>query len=197
VVGANIGTAINPVIEGGRAGDPASRRLPVGNLVNRAAGGLLVLPFLPPIAHWLLEFEPNPSRMAADFHLLFNLGLAALFLWPLDGLAWLLPRLMPARPEPADPARPLYLDASALDAPHVALACAARETLHVGDIVESMLRQTMAALLTDDRKLVAQIARMDDAVDQLTEAVKLYVTKITRQSLDEADGRRAMDIIAF
>src|SRR5262249_6608952 len=28
VVGANIGTAINPVIEGGTAGDPASRRLP-------------------------------------------------------------------------------------------------------------------------------------------------------------------------
>ncbi|HTO81970.1 MAG TPA: Na/Pi cotransporter family protein [Methylomirabilota bacterium] len=197
VVGANIGTAINPVIEGGRAGDPASRRLPVGNLVNRTAGGLLVLPFLQPIATWLLEFEPNLSRMVADFHLLFNLGLAALLLWPLDGLAWLLTRLMPARPEPDDPARPLYLDAAVLDAPHVALACAARETLHVGDIVESMLRQTMTALLTDDRKLVAQIARMDDAVDQLTEAVKLYVTKITRQSLDEADGRRAMDIISF
>src|SRR5215813_13555080 len=98
VVGANIATAINPVIEGGRGGDPASRRLPVGNLVSRAAGGLLVLPFLQPIATWLLEFEPNLSRMVADFHLLFNLGLAAVLLWPLDGLAWLLTRLMPARP---------------------------------------------------------------------------------------------------
>jgi phosphate:Na+ symporter len=31
----------------------------------------------------------------------------------------------------------------------------------------------------------------------LHEAIKLYVTQITRESLDESDGRRAMEIIAF
>ena len=38
---------------------------------------------------------------------------------------------------------------------------------------------------------------MDNAVDRLDEAIKLYVTKITRESLDERDGRRAMEIISF
>jgi phosphate:Na+ symporter len=38
---------------------------------------------------------------------------------------------------------------------------------------------------------------MDDAVDKLDEAVKLYVTKLTRESLSEADGHRAMEIISF
>ena len=38
---------------------------------------------------------------------------------------------------------------------------------------------------------------MDDAVDRLDEAVKLYVTKITRESLGERDGQRAMEIISF
>jgi phosphate:Na+ symporter len=38
---------------------------------------------------------------------------------------------------------------------------------------------------------------MDDAVDRLDEAVKLYVTKISRESLDAADGQRAMEIISF
>ena len=79
----------------------------------------------------------------------------------------------------------------------MALACAARETLHIGDIVETMLRQTMTALMTDDRKLVAEICRMDNAVDRLDEAVKLYVTKLTRESLDEREGHRAMEIISF
>ena len=60
-----------------------------------------------------------------------------------------------------------------------------------------MLRQTMTALLTDDRKLVAEICRMDDAVDRLDEAVKLYVTKLTRESLSQSDGKRAMEIISF
>ena len=79
----------------------------------------------------------------------------------------------------------------------MALTCAARETLHMGDIVEAMLRQSMTALLTDDRKLVGEIERMDNAVDRLHEAIKLYVTEVTREALDADDSRRAMEIIAF
>jgi phosphate:Na+ symporter len=51
--------------------------------------------------------------------------------------------------------------------------------------------------MTDDRKLVAEVSRMDNAVDRLDEAIKLYVTRVTRESLDERDGRRAMEIISF
>ena len=47
----------------------------------------------------------------------------------------------------------------------------------MGDIVESMLRRTMTAFLTNDRKLVAEIEQMDDWVDKLHEAVKRYVTR--------------------
>jgi phosphate:Na+ symporter len=38
---------------------------------------------------------------------------------------------------------------------------------------------------------------MDNIVDRLNEAIKLYVTKVTRESLDDVDGSRAMEIIAF
>ena len=38
VLGANPGSAINPIFEGGRRNDPASYRLPVGNLINRLVG---------------------------------------------------------------------------------------------------------------------------------------------------------------
>jgi phosphate:Na+ symporter len=38
---------------------------------------------------------------------------------------------------------------------------------------------------------------MDNVVDRLDEAIKLYVTKLTRGSLDEREGRRAMEIISF
>ena len=55
----------------------------------------------------------------------------------------------------------------------------------------------MTALMTNDRKLAAEVSRMDNIVDRLDEAIKLYVTKVTRESLDDRDGRRAMEIIAF
>jgi phosphate:Na+ symporter len=197
ILGANLGSAINPLIEGSHSDNPASRRLPIGNLVNRVVGCALVVPFVNPIAEVFTRFEPNPSRMAADFHTVFNLVLALIFFLPLGGLASLLRRFLPDRPQPTDLSTPLYLDESALASPSVALACAARETLHIGDIVESMLRKTMEALRTDNRELIAEICTMDDAVDKLDEAVKLYVTKVTRESLGERDAQRAMEIISF
>ena len=197
ILGANLGSAINPLVEGTQSDNPASQRLPIGNLLNRLVGCLVVLPFLGPITAALAQIEPNPSRMAADFHTAFNVALAIVFILPLRGLAALLTRLLPERPTPNDPSTPLYLDETALATPSVALVCAARETLHIGDIVGTMVRQAHIALMTDDRKLVAEICRMDDAVDALDEAVKLYVTKVTRESLGERDGRRAMEIISF
>src|SRR5277367_3841338 len=43
VLGANLGTAINPVLEGGTGDDPSARRLPLGNLINRAIGVVVAL----------------------------------------------------------------------------------------------------------------------------------------------------------
>ena len=197
VLGANLGSAINPVFEAGGSRDPMAQRLPVGNLLNRLVGCALVLPFIQPIAGLMASIDLNPARQAADFHTIFNVALAALFMLPLNQLAGLLIRLLPERKKASDPSTPLYLDSSALATPTIALTCAAREVMHMGDIVESMLRQTMTAFMTDDRRLVSEIERMDNAVDRLHEAIKLYVTEITRESLDGQNGQRAMEIIAF
>jgi phosphate:Na+ symporter len=197
VLGANLGSAINPLFEGARRDNPASYRLPLGNLVNRLVGIMLVAPFLHPIAGLLQVWQPDLAKATAMFHIAFNAATALLFIGLLDGMARLLEALLPNRLQETDPSRPRYLDESALETPSLALADAARETLHMGDHVEIMLRQVMAAMMTNDRALVDQVSRMDNAVDGLDEAIKLYVTKLTRGSLDEREGHRAMEIISF
>jgi phosphate:Na+ symporter len=197
ILGANLGSAVNPVLEGGSTNNLATRRVPMGNLLNRVVGCVIILPFLDPIARELSLLDPNPARMGADFHLAFNLALAALFIFPLGSVAKLLEKLLPEQERHADPATPLYLDPSALETPALALACATRETLHMGDIVETMLQRAMTALMTNDRKLVEEVSRIDDIVDRLHEAIKLYVVKVTRDSLDDHEGRRAMEIVTF
>jgi phosphate:Na+ symporter len=197
VLGANLGSAINPVLEGGRRGDAASYRLPVGNLLNRLVGVVLVAPFLHPIAEGLVALQPDMAKMTAAFHVAFNVGLALVFIGLLDPLAWLLLKVLPARARKTDPRAPRYLEEGALETPSLALADAARETLHMADVVETMLRQVMTALMTNDRALASEVSRMDNIVDRLDEAIKLYVTKLTRGSLDEREGRRAMEIISF
>jgi phosphate:Na+ symporter len=197
VLGANLGSAINPLIETGIRGDPASRRLPVGNLLNRLIGVLIALPLLPPIARELSAFQPDAAKMTAEFHLLFNVALAAIFIGLLDPIAALLVRVLPERKQTADASVPRYLDEAALENPPLALANAARETLRMGDTVEVMLRDVMTAMMNNDRALVSNVSRLDNVVDRLNEAIKLYITKLTRDALDEREGRRAMEIVSF
>jgi phosphate:Na+ symporter len=197
VLGANLGSAINPVLEGAKRDNPASYRLPLGNLANRLVGVLLVLPFLHPIAAHLQDFQYDLAKLTASFHIAFNVATALIFIGLLDSMAELLKWLLPDRVREADPEQPRHLDESALETPSLALTDAARETLRVGDMVETMLRKVMTAIMTNDRSLVDQVSRMDNAVDALAEAIKLYLTKLTRDSLDEREGRRAMEIISF
>jgi phosphate:Na+ symporter len=182
VLGSNLGSAINPVVEGGRRDDPASYRLPVGNLLNRLVGIALFAPFLQPIASFFQAVQPDMAKMTAEFHVAFNVVLAVVFIGLLDPLAWLLERVFPARKLSADPSAPRYLDENLLETPSLALADASRETLRMGDAVEVMLQRVMIALMTN-RALVSEVSRMDNTVDRLDEAIKLYVTKLTRGSL--------------
>ncbi|WP_079416618.1 Na/Pi cotransporter family protein [Thiomonas intermedia] len=197
VLGANLGSALNPLLEVGDGGNLAKRRVPVANLVNRVVGCVLVLPFVHLIGKTLLALEPNPVRMVADFHTGFNVALALLFILPLPWMARLLERLLPESKPQDDVGTPLYLDDSLVEMPSVALANAARETLHMGDIVETMLRQGTQALLAGDRKLADAVAQLDDAVDKLHEAIKLHLVRITQESLDDVESRRAMEIMTL
>jgi phosphate:Na+ symporter len=60
-----------------------------------------------------------------------------------------------------------------------------------------MLRNTIEVLASDDARLAREIEARDDVVDRLYEAVKLYVTAVTGQELDEPESRRAVEILTF
>src|ERR1700751_1522422 len=57
VLGANLGSAINPVFEGTKRDNPASYRLPLGNLINRIVGIVLALPLLGQIVEHLAPWQ--------------------------------------------------------------------------------------------------------------------------------------------
>ena len=71
VIGANLGSAINPLVEGGGLKNPVIRRLSLGNLINRVVGCALVLPFLEPVVKTLtgIEFKSNSTdrRLSQSF----------------------------------------------------------------------------------------------------------------------------------
>lgn len=197
VLGANIGSALNPYVEGAKGNDNVRKRLPTGNLLLRGGVCLALLPLVSLLAGLLSGWSSDASHLIAHVHTLLNLAIAVVFIGLLGPLAGLLERLFPDNRQAESPDAPRYLDPSAIGSPSVALACATREALHMGDVVEDMLRRSIPALLGDDRRMVTEVVRRDDAVDQLHEAIKLYVTAVTREGLEPADGRRAMAIMSF
>ncbi|MFG1462848.1 Na/Pi cotransporter family protein [Xanthobacter sp. DSM 24535] len=197
VLGANIGSAINPVLEGASGGGPAARRLPVGNLINRILGTVIVLAFLGPIGELMVTLQPDNGRAVADFHTLFNLVLALLFFPLLGPFAKLLEKLMPAHVDLADPSRPLYLDPAAREVPVVALGAASREAMRLADLLEAMLKDSLAAVVGGDLSHVAQIKRNEDIIDSLNSAIRGYLTGLDPNDLSEADQARLQRILTF
>jgi phosphate:Na+ symporter len=197
VLGANLGTAINPVLEGSTGGDPAARRLPLGNLLNRIIGVLVGLAVLPYVGVWLVEIEPDTARAVADFHTAFNVILACVFFPILKPYAGLLRRLMPARIDPADPAQPMYLSAVASEAPVIAIGAAAREAMRLADVLETMLLGLHDAFARADRRQIGETRRLDDVMDKLNNAIKAYLTSLDPDFLTDADHLRVAEILSF
>ena len=196
VLGANLGGAL-PALTATFGEPPAGRRVAVGNLLFKLIGVIVVLPFVGLLVPLIAQLEADPARFVVNFHTAFNLALGAAFIMLTNAVAALCARLLPDRPVEADPGRPRHLDRTTIETPGLALACAAREALRMGDLVETMLRESFDVLKRNDRSKLAWMQNLDDAVDRLHEAIKLFVTDVTREPLTSGESRRAAEILSF
>ena len=196
VIGANIGGAVAPYFDQSSV-DVEARRVPLGNLITRAVIGAAVLPFLVPIHHWLAYIDPAPARLLVNFHTAFSVVAAIVFLPLIEPLATLCRRLVPSLPQADDPGKARHLDPNVLDTPTEALACAARETLNLGDRVADMLRQTIEVFERNDQRAARAIEQADNVVDRLYESIKLYLIQVSRNELSEEEGQRYVEILSF
>lgn len=197
VLGANLGTAINPILEGTTGNDPATRRLPTGNLINRVIGVVVALAALGPVGRLMVIVEPDNVRAVADFHTAFNLILALVFFPLLRPYASILRWMLPTRVDQADPAQPLYLDPTARETPVVALGGAAREALRLADVLETMIVGLRDSLARGDRRQISETKHLDDVLDRLNTSIKTYITSIDSDALSEKDHRRVREILTF
>ena len=197
VLGANLGTAINPLTEGVSGDDPASRRLPLGNFLTRISGVLAALVLLPWLGPLVSQISEDSSRAVANFHTLFNLVVALAFLPFLTPYSALLTRWLPKRVDANDPSRPLYLDESAHDVPAVALGHATREALRMADMLQTLLLYGRAGFKRDNQRRIVQARILDRALDKLEVAITTYLATLDQDNMTRADRQRQDSILAF
>lgn len=196
VLGANIGGALPPFVATLGA-NRSARQPPLGNLIFRICGVLIVLPFIDLIAPQLSSLGDDYPRQIANFHMFFNIGLVVLFFPMINYMAKLTNRLLPEdKAEPED-IKPKHLDSNAFATPMEALANAEREVLHMADVVEQMLANAFEALKNNDSGLIQKTREMDKIVNLFHDDIKFYLTSLAREPMSEKESKRCIEIINF
>lgn len=195
VAGANLGGAVPPLLATMGEGVLA-RRVTVSNLCVRACGSLCVLVAAGALAPPLAGLMADPASFVVGAHIGFNIALALIFLPLVDPLSRLFARLMP-EVATGQGVGPRFLDNAGLEDPVVALSTAARETLRIGDTVIEMLETSLNTLRSNDAKGCASVKLLDDKVDALQEAVKIYLARFTSGDIEDAEMRRATEILSY
>ncbi len=193
VIGANLGSGILAMINA--SGQNAEgKRVALGSLLFKLIGCVVVLPVISVLADLLERLPVSAAELVIYFHVFYNL-IRCLTLVPFAGpMARLCTQWIGDTPVNELGVRPRHLDVSALDTPALALANASRETLRMGDVVESMLllhHEVLHGQPNKDR----EVRRLDDDVDVLYTAIKLYLAQMPKEDLDESESRRWAEII--
>ncbi len=196
VLGANLGNGLTAMLTMAKSSVEV-RQVTVGNMVFKLMGVVLMAPFIDGWIRFVQPPLPATSHSVVLFHLAYNIIISVGFIGLTQWVAHVMTRLLPPLDPAKNPLRPHHLDPSALATPSLAISCAAREALHQADLVETMLNGLKTVWQTDDQRLAAELRAMDDQVDSLYSAIKYYMTKISRSSLDENEGRRWTEIISF
>jgi phosphate:Na+ symporter len=192
VLGANLGGSLVAYILTYTAPIEA-RRMIVSNLVLRGGGAALALTGLTLARPSLAVLGATPAQVTINMHLLFNVALAILALPFAGRVMRLAEALMKPRTEAA--LAPISaLDEGALAHPDRALSCAAREVLRMAETIEVMARSVIRLFDTWDDATALAVADREKAVRVMHFEVKLYLAKLNRGGLSEAQGRRSMDL---
>ncbi|MDA7086672.1 Na/Pi cotransporter family protein [Pseudomonas sp. SA3-5] len=196
VIGANIGSGLLAFLTSSLQ-TPAGRRVALGSLLYKLIGLVLVIPLLTPLVSWLDSLNWRPAELVIGFHLLYNSLRCVLMLPSVGPMARFCNWLLPDRADTGGVARPRHLDPTALATPSLALANAVRETLRIGDLIETMLNHLLEVLRSNQPALSKELRRLDDDVDALYSAVKLYLAQVPREALSDQDSRRWAEILEW
>lgn len=195
VIGANLGGAFIPVILLASAPRPA-RIVVIGNLLAR---GGVTLAFLFAVVSGFLDVSllgRGAGEQAITLHIALNAALILLALPIVGGIVGAAGRLLHERSD-GTAARASALDPAALGQPHLALACAQRELIHMGEAVHAMLVPAMSLFRKWDPEVARAIEAREDEVDRMHFETKIYISRLHETDMSSGLGRKAVELVAM
>jgi phosphate:Na+ symporter len=203
VLGANVGTCFGSFANS-IGGGPEAKRVAISHLFFKITGASVALCFLKPFAELILELSTlmgignHIGFQIATTHVVFNLALSILFLPFLSLGAKLILKLVP-EPFPGESRvfGSKFLDPHALEVPSLAFASAKLELLRMAEIAHDMYRNIIPVFENNNRELLEYVQNEDDKVDLLDRDIKLFLAKLSQESLNSEQARTQLDLVSI
>ncbi|MBL7107132.1 MAG: Na/Pi cotransporter family protein [Phycisphaerae bacterium] len=137
--------------------------------------------------HWIYPFELNAENVALNIaiaHTIFNVVNSGIFL-PLAGvLEKLVVRFVPEKPGDIE-AKPVILEKHLLDTPVLALEQAEREIMRMAKKAKKATKRAIIGLLNDDRRMLADVRKNEDSIDEFQLEITSYLSELSRRQLSD------------
>lgn len=194
VLGANLGGVIIAYVLT-MSSDVLARRMILANALLRGGGAAGVLAILALYGINLDWLGQSAVAQVINLHVVFNLGLAVLALPFLKPALTVTTAILPDDVQQSKiGVRRTALETSTLGQPDQALGCASREILHMGEVVLSMLSSTMPLYDVWDKERAQAIQKEEQSVRRAHNEVKLFLARLNRSDLDEAQAQRSIEL---
>ncbi|MET3559787.1 phosphate:Na+ symporter [Bartonella japonica] len=200
VLGVNFGSSlIAPLLT--RNAPPHTRLVPLGNLLMRGAGSLLVLIlflFFQPSITWLGD---NTSSQVINTHIIFN---AFILLAGIPLSKWVLKlttKIVDINTKRTQTDKILNLsnqtalDDSVLERPTLALSNVMREVIHICDLVDIMLEKIMGLYEKPDPDIIHELNQLNTILDKKHTAIKLYLAQLSGQKLSDEEALQTQELL--
>ncbi len=178
IYGANIGTTATALIAAS-GGNYVGRQVAWAHTFYKVAAVIIFFPVGQYVAEWITTGVIE--RDVANFNTIYNLITAALFIPFTKKGADIVEKLFPPLKEDRQ-FSVKYLGKKDWESPSVVVAHAEREAMRMGDIVISMIEDSLRMFQKDDPELIESMRRRDDRTDLLFRELNLYLAQQIEQA---------------
>jgi len=193
IMGCNIGTCVTALI----ASIPANReskRAALAHFMFNVFGSVLfgtLFAIFPGALSWIQRVWPEGARQVAMFHIFFNTATTVIVIWFVKPYAHLIQKMLPERKgEVSTEKRLIYLDASIMKTPTLAVPQAHRELCRMGRMAEDNLRLALDAFYEQDASKAAAVVEVEDTINFLNHQITAWLVRFRGLSLSPPDLER-------
>ena len=133
--------------------------------------------------------EGNIARQIANAHTSFNVINTILFIPFTKQFTNLVKALMPGEEEEIS-LQPKYLNTEVLNTPVIAMSLATKEVVRMGELALDNIGKAMDCITNYDKKEIAYVLEHEPVIDNLEEAITVYLTKMSEKTMSNEMSSR-------